>query len=126
MIDVLNRGYHDQHGRLYTSVIPTNIYGPHDNYHLVDSHVIPGLIHKFYLAKRACVFMRRRGRGLWGLTRPRARFPAENGTPEYVCWGSGTPLRQFIYSHDLARLFVWTLRAYNSIQPLILSGARQL
>lgn len=50
MIDVQNRAYHDQHGRNYTSVIPTNIYGPHDNFHLEDSHVIPGLIHKTYNA----------------------------------------------------------------------------
>ena len=53
MIDVQNRAYKDQYGHMYTSVIPTNIYGPHDNYHLVDSHVIPGLIHKFFNAKRA-------------------------------------------------------------------------
>lgn len=57
MIDVLNRGYsqkNDQasgesHKPIFTSVIPTNVYGPHDNYHLKDSHVIPGLIHKAYI-----------------------------------------------------------------------------
>lgn len=52
MIDVQNKAYHEQFGHLFTSAIPTNVYGPHDNYHLVDSHVIPGLIHKLYLAKR--------------------------------------------------------------------------
>lgn len=52
MVDVMNRGYRDQYGHNYTSVIPTNIYGPHDNYNLQDSHVIPGLIHKTYLAMR--------------------------------------------------------------------------
>ena len=46
------RAYHEQHGCMFTSVIPTNIFGPHDNYNLEDSHVIPGLIHKCYLAKR--------------------------------------------------------------------------
>ena len=51
MIDVLNRAYAQEFGLPYTSIIPTNIYGPHDNYHLEDSHVIPGLIHKMYLAK---------------------------------------------------------------------------
>ena len=47
-----SRAYHEQHGCMFTSVIPTNIFGPHDNYNLEDSHVIPGLIHKCYLAKR--------------------------------------------------------------------------
>ena len=45
------RAYHEQYGCHFTSVIPTNIFGPHDNYDLDDSHVIPGLIHKCYLAK---------------------------------------------------------------------------
>lgn len=44
------RAYHKQHGCQFTSVIPTNVYGPHDNYNLEDSHVIPGLIHKCYMA----------------------------------------------------------------------------
>lgn len=94
-IDVLNRCYYDQYGCNFTSVIPTNIYGPHDNYHLENSHVIPGLIHKFYLAKK-------------------------NGTPMTV-WGSGKPLRQFIYSEDLAKLMIWTLRDYPEREPIILS-----
>lgn len=80
---------------MFTSIIPTNIYGPHDNWHLKDSHVIPGLIHKFYNAKK-------------------------NGT-DMTCWGSGTPLRQFIYSEDLARLTIKVLREYDSCEPIILS-----
>jgi GDP-L-fucose synthase len=52
MIDVLNRGYYDQHGLKYTSVIPTNVFGPHDNFNIEDGHVLPGLIHKVYQAKR--------------------------------------------------------------------------
>merc|ERR1719336_439653 len=95
MIDVQNHAYHQQFGRVYTSVIPTNIYGPHDNYHLQDGHVIPALIHKCFIAQR-------------------------DGTA-LKCFGSGTPLRQFIYSHDLARLMIWTLWNYDSIEPLILS-----
>lgn len=51
MIDVANRMYAKQYGCKFTSVIPTNIYGAHDNYHLEDSHVMPGLVHKLYLAK---------------------------------------------------------------------------
>ncbi|TPX39666.1 GDP-L-fucose synthase [Synchytrium endobioticum] len=95
MIDVINKAYHDQHGCQFTSVIPTNIFGPHDNFNLEDSHVIPGLIHKCYLAKK-------------------------NDT-KFIVSGSGTPLRQFIYSYDLARLFVWALRQYKEIDPIILS-----
>ena len=49
------RAYHEQYGCHFTSVIPTNIFGPHDNYDLDDSHVIPGLIHKCYLAKSKCL-----------------------------------------------------------------------
>lgn len=95
MIDVQNRLYNQQYGCKFTSVVPTNIYGPHDNYNLEDSHVIPGLIHKFHNAQKA-------GTGM-------------------TIWGSGKPLRQFIYSEDLARLFIWVLRNYHSAEPIILS-----
>jgi len=95
LIDIQNRGYFEQHGLRYTSVIPCNVFGPWDNYHLQDSHVIPGLIHKFYLAK-------------------------QNGTNGVVL-GTGKPLRQFIYSLDLARLFLWVLREYEEVDPIILS-----
>jgi len=99
MLDVLNRCWNEQvgpNGCKFQSVIPTNIYGPHDNYHLEDSHVIPGLIHKCYLAK-------------------------QKGEP-FTVWGSGTPLRQFIYSQDLGALLVWTLDNYHDIDtPIILS-----
>ena len=53
MYEVCCRAYHSEHGCLFTSVIPTNIYGPGDNYNLTDSHVIPGLIHKMHIAKGA-------------------------------------------------------------------------
>lgn len=95
MIDVMNKGYSVQYGVHYTSIIPTNVFGPHDNYNIEDGHVLPGLMHKCYLAKK-------------------------NNTP-LVIWGSGKPLRQFIYSNDLARLYLWVLREYDSIEPIILS-----
>jgi GDP-L-fucose synthase len=53
MVDMQNRLYNEQYGCNFTSVIPTNIFGPHDNYDLADSHVIPGLVHKCYLAQQA-------------------------------------------------------------------------
>jgi GDP-L-fucose synthase len=95
MIDIQNKAYFEQFGDCFTSVIPTNVFGPYDNYTLEDSHVIPSLIHKCYLAKK-------------------------NNTKFEVC-GTGTPLRQFIYSRDLGRLFIWVLREYNEIEPIILS-----
>ncbi|XP_075405293.1 GDP-L-fucose synthase isoform X5 [Tenrec ecaudatus] len=51
MIDVQNRAYFQQHGRTFTAVIPTNVFGPHDNFNIEDGHVLPGLIHKVHLAK---------------------------------------------------------------------------
>ncbi|XP_051731485.1 GDP-L-fucose synthase-like isoform X1 [Ctenopharyngodon idella] len=95
MIDVHNRSCFEKYGRRYTAVIPTNVFGPHDNFSIEDGHVLPGLIHKTYLAKK-------------------------EGKPLQV-WGSGRPLRQFIYSLDLARLFLWVLREYDEVQPIILS-----
>ncbi|KAL4111175.1 hypothetical protein PRIC1_002856 [Phytophthora ramorum] len=95
LIDTLNRCYADQFGCKFTSVIPTNIYGPYDNFNIDNGHVVPGLIHKCYLAKR-------------------------DSTPLAI-WGSGQPLRQFISSHDVARLMLWVLDHYDSVEPLILS-----
>jgi GDP-L-fucose synthase len=96
LIDTMNRAYAEEYNCNFTSIIPTNIYGPHDNFSIQNGHVIPGLIHKCFLAK-------------------------QNGTP-FVIWGSGTPLRQFIYSRDLAELTVWVLREYNhDPNPITLS-----
>ena len=53
----LNRGYYEQHGLRYTSVIPTNVFGPYDNFNLEDGHVLPGLIHKVYDAKSKFFFI---------------------------------------------------------------------
>ena len=85
----MNRCYKDQHGCNFTAVIPTNIFGPNDNYSIQSGHVLPGLTHKCYLAKK-------------------------NGT-DFTVWGSGTPLRQFILSTDLAALTVWVMREFLSI-----------
>jgi GDP-L-fucose synthase len=91
----MNRAYAEEYGCNFTSIIPTNIYGPHDNFSIQNGHVIPGLVHKCYLAKK-------------------------NGTP-FTIWGSGKPLRQFIYSLDLAELTVWVMRDYHQPEPITLS-----
>lgn len=99
LIDTMNRAYAEEYNCNFTSIIPTNIYGPHDNFSIESGHVIPGLIHKCHLAK-------------------------QNGT-NFTIWGSGTPLRQFIYSRDLAELTVWVLREYHDPNPITLSVDEQ-
>ena len=95
MIDVQNRAYHEQHGCQFTSIIPCNVFGPHDNFNVQQGHVIPGLINKAHAAKR-------------------------DGTV-FEIWGTGAPLRQFIYSLDLARLTVWVVREYAEVEPIVLA-----
>lgn len=95
MLEVLSNAYNEQYNTNFICVIPTNIYGPYDNYHLEDSHVIPGLIHKCYLAKL-------------------------NNQP-FVVSGTGAPLRQFIYSEDLGKLILWSLFEYDLKETIILS-----
>lgn len=71
---MLCRAYFQQHGCTFTAVIPTNVFGPHDNFSIEDGHVLPGLIHKVHLAKSECLLPRPAGGasssprapGLWG------------------------------------------------------------
>lgn len=95
MLEIHCKTYQEQYDRNYICVIPTNIYGPNDNYNLKDGHVIPALTHRCYLAKK------------------------EN--KPFVVLGSGSPLRQFIFSEDLAKLFLWTVDNYKENSSLILS-----
>ena len=89
------KAYQEQYGDNFVCVIPTNIYGPNDNFNLEDAHVIPALIHKCYLAKKE--------------------------SKPFVVAGSGKPLRQFIYSQDLGKLIMWVLESYLEKSPIILS-----
>lgn len=82
--EYLNR----QYGTDFISVMPTNLYGPNDNYHPTHSHVLPALIRRFHEAK-------------------------ESGTPSVTCWGDGTPLREFLYVDDLADLCVFLMNNYS-------------
>ena len=72
----------------FISVMPTNLYGPNDNYHPEHSHVLPALIRRFHEAK-------------------------ESGAAEVVCWGDGSPLREFLYVDDLAHLCVFLMNHYH-------------
>ena len=100
MLDIQSRAYKEQYGVNYTCVIPTNIYGPDDNFNLENGHVLPALIHKCYLAKK-------------------------NNT-DFVIWGSGKPLREFIYSEDVARLTEWALDNYEEEEPIIFSTSDEI
>lgn len=73
----LCESYNRQHGRDYRSVMPTNLYGPHDNYHPQNSHVIPALLRRFHEA-------------------------VQRGDDELVIWGTGTPMREFLHVDDMA------------------------
>lgn len=103
LIDVTNRAYHQQHGKIFTSVVPCNVFGPYDNYKLGVSHVIPGMIQRLHEI----------------IYESNLNIPQEQKV--FPVYGTGKPLRQFIYSLDLARLFIWVLRHYDSVDPIILS-----
>jgi GDP-L-fucose synthase len=80
--------YRKEHGVLFHSAMPTNLYGPGDNYHLQNSHVLPALIRKFHEAKTA-------------------------GSPAVTAWGTGTPRREFLHVDDLADACAFLLRVEN-------------
>ena len=84
----LCQAYRTQYGRDWISAMPTNLYGPGDNYDLQSSHVLPALLRKFHEAK-------------------------ENREKEVVVWGSGTPLREFLHCDDLADALVFLLKKYS-------------
>jgi len=80
--------YRAQYGCNFISVMPTNLYGPNDNYDLQNAHVLPTLIRKFHEAK-------------------------QNGDPAVTIWGTGTPMREFLHADDLASACVYLMENYN-------------
>ena len=89
----LCQAYRKQYGRDWISAMPTNLYGPGDNYDLETSHVLPALLRKFHAAK-------------------------VSGLKEVVLWGSGTPLREFLHCDDLADALVFLLKHYSDYEHI--------
>lgn len=100
MLEVQSRAYRQEWKCNFVIAIPTNIYGPHDNWSLDDGHVLPSLIHRCYLAR-------------------------QNGG-DFTIWGSGKPLREFVFSEDIARLTYWALDHYDEDDPIIMSPGTEI
>ena len=95
--EFLNR----QYGTDFISVMPTNLYGPNDNYHPEHSHVLPALIRRFHEAK-------------------------ESGAASVTCWGDGSPLREFLYVDDLANLCVFLMNHYSGNETVNAGTGKEL
>ena len=89
----LCQAYRQQHGADFISAMPCNLYGPGDDFHPTHSHVIPALLRRFHEAKA-------------------------RGDRSVVCWGTGTPRREFLYVDDLADACVFLLKSYSEAQPV--------
>ena len=90
-----------QYGTNYIAVMPTNLYGPNDNYHPTHSHVLPALIRRFHEAK-------------------------VSGATEVTCWGTGTPLREFLYVDDLADACVFLMNNYSGNETVNVGTGKEL
>ena len=95
--EYLNR----QYGTDFISLMPTNLYGPNDNYHPTHSHVLPALIRRFHEAK-------------------------EQGLKEVTCWGDGSPLREFLYVDDLANLCVFLMEHYSGNETVNAGSGKEI
>ena len=100
MAEIQMQSYREQYGVNYFSVIPCNIYGPADNYHLEDGHVLPSLIHKFHLA--------------------------DISGSDVTIWGSGSPLREFVFSEDVSKLTRILFDNYKEGIPVIISSGKEI
>ena len=100
LLEIHSKAYQKQYNKQFICIIPTNIYGPHDNFSLDDGHVIPSLIHRCYLNK--------------------------NDYVPFKVLGTGKPLRQFIYSEDLAKLILLIMDKYKDKESIILSVEKEV
>ena len=100
MLDVGSRAYRQQWGCNFITVVPNNLYGPHDNYDVNNGHVIPALIRKFY--------------------------ESYLGGTDVVVWGSGKPLREFTFSEDAAKIIWWCAENYNEPDPINIGNTEEI
>ena len=92
MLDIQSQAYLEQYGCNFITAVPNNLFGENDNYDLNDSHVMPAIMHKMFLA--------------------------EQKNQNVVLWGDGSPLREFTYSVDLARILLFLLENYDGTTPI--------
>ena len=96
MLEVQSSAYRKEWNCDFIVAIPTNMYGPHDDFALEGGHVIPSLIHRTYLRQ-------------------------QEGS-DLLAWGTGSPLREFVYVDDIAKLTLWALENYREEEPIIFSS----
>jgi len=100
MLDVASRAYRQQWNCNFVTVVPNNLYGPHDNYDINNGHVIPSLIRKF--------------------------FEAHLRKQDVVIWGSGKALREFTFSEDAAKIIWWAVENYNEETPINIGNTEEI
>jgi GDP-L-fucose synthase len=99
MIDIQSRAYRKQYGCNFVTAVPNNLFGEHDNFDLNNSHVIPAIIRKMY--------------------------DANQSNNDIILWGDGTPLREFTYSKDLAKILLFLLENYNEEAPINVGNTKE-
>jgi GDP-L-fucose synthase len=100
MIDIHSKALRQQYGREYVCAVPNNLYGPNDNFDLLNGHVIPAIIRKIWEAKI--------------------------NDRDACFWGSGAPLREFTYSSDFAKILLWMTENYSSSAPLNIGSTQEI
>jgi GDP-L-fucose synthase len=101
MLEVQSRAYRQQFGCNFISVVPNNLYGPNDNYDLEAGHVVPALIRKFHEAQL-------------------------RGDDKVVIWGTGSPLRDFTFARDAARIILWLAENYDGSEPINIGNSEEV
>jgi len=101
MLDVQSRAYREQFGCDFITVVPNNLYGPGDNFHLSDGHALPVILRKIYEAKK-------------------------RGKKEVILWGDGSPLREFTYSQDLPDIILFLIEKYSETHPINIGNTEEI
>ena len=100
MVDVISRAYRQQYGCNFITAIPNNLYGEHDNFDLINGHVIPALMRRIWEAKI-------------------------NDVSSVECWGDGSPLREFTYSEDVAHILLFLMKHFDGAEPINIGNTEE-